>query len=260
MQVKLLSAEQQVVLIQFREIIQKHQIIFDELKKAVKKTKEILEGNIWYDHHTWNEYKDKTKPHNLFLLSQESTNMLEIGFNAGHSSLVALLANPTLQVTAVDIGQHKYVKPCYEILQKYFPNRLRLILGDSTKALPNLLKQSNERYDLIHIDGGHNSIVANADIYNAIKLSAPLTYIVLDDTQKSHLSKLWQFYTHSANLLVPKLNIFPVPVRYATTHAIGVVNVERIAFVHAAYKDQLNQLKKQHKKKKQRLEVRFGFR
>jgi len=266
MQAKLLSPEQQAVLIRFDNSIQAYKSVFSELMAAVKATGELLEGNIWYDHHTWTPYEDKTKSHNLFSLASESTNMLEIGFNAGHSCLVALLANPHLKITAVDIGKHKYVQPCYAVLQRHFGEMIHLITGSSESVLPALQKQEPAPlFDLIHIDGSHNSRVANTDMFNSIQMAAPLAYVILDDTQKPHLRDLWKFYTDAANLLVPKLNIFPHPVQYATMHSIGVVNAERIVLLEDVYKEQvgklneLDELEKKKQKKQKKKKKMHGY-
>ena len=55
-----------------------------------------------------------TKQMNLYKSAMEAKNILEIGFNAGHSCLLFLLANPESKITIFDICEHKYAKPCFE--------------------------------------------------------------------------------------------------------------------------------------------------
>ena len=60
---------------------------------------------------------------------------MEIGFNAGHSTLLSFLANPKLSFLSFDIATHKYTVPCAEYLQKHFD--LTFIKGNSRKtAIP----------------------------------------------------------------------------------------------------------------------------
>ena len=66
-------------------------------------------------------------------------NILEIGFNAGHSSELFLDTNPNSIVTNIDIGYWYYCKFGIKYLEKY-PNRFQIILKDSIKAL-KILKQ-----------------------------------------------------------------------------------------------------------------------
>ena len=79
--------------------------------------------------------------------------------------------------------------------------RISIIIGDSTKTLQN----HNDVFDLIHIDGGHSTEVANSDILQSYRLSKPGTILIMDDYDFPNLHKLWDNYisTHS----LKKLNI-----------------------------------------------------
>jgi hypothetical protein len=243
MDLRLLSKHQQEVLIRFKANIVNNKHIFEELEKAVRKTKKKLEGNIWYKHHTLDEYSDKTKSHNIFALATEATNMLDVGFNAGHSCLIALLANEHLQITAVDIGKHRYVKPCFLILKKYFGDRIKLFIGKSAKVIP-LLKKQEQKYDLIHIDACHAARAVNLDLMNCMQVATSYAYLVLNDTQKKHLSNLWSFYTQTNKFILPKCNIFPRIANSNTMHSIGVIDLIDVELMIKVLKSQQRKLNK----------------
>jgi predicted O-methyltransferase YrrM len=108
--------------------------------------------------------------------------ILEIGFNAGLSAKTFLYARPDITVISVDIGEHEYVLPAKKWIDKEFPNRHMLFIGDSTKALPQIMMQFPlYKPDMIFVDGGHEEPYPRIDISNAIKISKPDTFIVIDD-------------------------------------------------------------------------------
>lgn len=108
----------------------------------------------------------------------------EIGFNAGHSSLVFLETKKDIQMLSFDLGSHPYVFKAKQFIDNTFPGRHKLILGDSRKTVPEYYKNhKTEKFDLIFIDGGHTTDVAFADITNLRKMAHKDTILVLDDTR-----------------------------------------------------------------------------
>jgi predicted O-methyltransferase YrrM len=237
MEKRLLSHEQHQLITKFKKNMDEATDLFDKLLSTVKKTKAEFEGNIYYNHKTFTPLVDKTRQFNLAMMSQQSSNMLEIGFNAGHSAAIALLSNPNLKLTTVDIGRHSYVRPCYDVLREYFgDDRVQLLIGDSTTVLPAIRQHTQEHaFDLILIDGSNDHHVVNDDIYHSLCLAGPYAYLILNDVQKPPLSDLWHYYTNSANMILPKLNVFPGPPHAPAYHAVGVVNTDRIIDVHNVY-------------------------
>ena len=71
-------------------------------------------------------------------LARRAHRMLEVGFNAGHSATLALIANPTLEYHALDLCQHNYTRRCFQLLMFRFPGRVSLTCGDSTVRLREL--------------------------------------------------------------------------------------------------------------------------
>jgi len=109
--------------------------------------------------------------------------ILEIGFNAGHSSELFLENNPNVSVTSFDIGEHKYISNSKYYLDKMYPGRHTLILGDSRVSIPKYSKENpGKTFDIIFIDGGHEYEVARADLENCAKLADKNSLVLLDDT------------------------------------------------------------------------------
>lgn len=119
--------------------------------------------------------------------NQEKKRILEIGFNAGYSALLMLMCNPDIDLLCVDINMHKYTKPCYEKIKSDF-NNITFIAEASRSALPKLI-DSQEMYDIIHIDGGHDKITADTDIDNSLKLCKSGSLLIVDDTHMSHINQ-----------------------------------------------------------------------
>lgn len=110
--------------------------------------------------------------------------VMEIGFNAGHSAELFLKNNPTLSLISFDIGNHDYLVHGKEYIDKNYPNRHQLIIGNSTLTVPTFIKQNpDSRFDLIFIDGGHDYETAKQDLENSLQLCHKDTIILLDDTQ-----------------------------------------------------------------------------
>ena len=65
-------------------------------------------------------------------------NILEIGFNAGHSAELWLSVKPNIKVTSFDIGTHSYLTLGKDFIDRKFPGRHTLILGDSRETLPKV--------------------------------------------------------------------------------------------------------------------------
>ncbi len=127
-------------------------------------------------------HTQQVKEETLYLenLSKNSKNILEVGFNGGHSAETFLKSNKNVIVTSVDIGFHHYVNFGYFYLRKRYKNRIKLYVGDSTKVLPKLISK-NYQYDLIFIDGGHEYKIVKSDLVNSINLSDNETTIIVDD-------------------------------------------------------------------------------
>lgn len=128
----------------------------------------------------------KEKRRNLANLIKSRNKVLEIGFNAGHSALIMLLANKDTKITIIDTCQHAYTEECFSYLNRSFPGRLKLTKGDSTKVMQAL---NGEKFDLIHYDGGKEKTISE-DLKNSIDLVEDDHILLIDDTQNSKLENI----------------------------------------------------------------------
>jgi len=178
--------------------------IQEHLIPIIANCDELLEGNIFMNHHTCtftDDYINKQQNISLLVLNKNIKHVMEIGFNSGFSTLLMLLTNPTLQITCFDLGEHKYTIPCYTQIKTLFGNRLNLIIGNSKTILPMI----QDKYDLIHIDGGHSTDVVISDIYNSYRLSKHGTILIMDDYNFTNIHDIWNNFITIA--LLQPLNI-----------------------------------------------------
>jgi hypothetical protein len=165
---------------------------------------ETVEGNI-FGHHgtdptTYPRAEFKNKRRNLTLFALTKNNVLEIGFNAGHSALLMLTANPNLVYTAIDLGCNPYVDECYAFLKSVFGGRINLIKGNSLTALPELLEQ-NTSFDGYIVDGDHTVEVTYSDLLNITKYAKDGSMLCFDDSEVPELRILVNCFMMEGTLL-----------------------------------------------------------
>jgi predicted O-methyltransferase YrrM len=172
---------------------------------------EPLEGNIFMLHHTTHytdAFLNKTKNISNMVLNQNIKNVMEIGFNSGFSTLLMLLTNKNMKITCFDLGEHTYTMPCFNKLKETFGDRIQIIIGDSTQTLK---KVNGVTYDLIHIDGGHSTEVANSDIQQSLRLSKQRTILIMDDYDFPNLHHLWNYYVAHLRMQKLQINVYNSP-------------------------------------------------
>lgn len=181
------------------------------LIKIIKKLNVKLEGNIYSRHNTFESADNNlsNKRWNIYnvLKKNQPKTILEIGFNAGFSCLFMKMVLPDVNITCVDLNEHKYVEPCFDKLNSDF-NGLSLIPGSSYDVgLPRLIKE-NKKFDFIHIDGDHRIEGARKDMELCLKLCHKDTIILFDDTNLPHLDKLCTEYVKQQKLKDYKFNTY----------------------------------------------------
>ena len=190
---------------QIMEIINKtKQYIDEKLMPVIQQSGSPLCGNIFTQHHHTNyssEYINKQKNFvDILNTRKDIKHVMEIGFNSGFSTLLMLMSNSNINVTSVDLGEHKYVIDCYKIIKNDFQDRIILHIGDSREVLPRL----NKTFDLIHIDGCHYTDVAEIDIINSYNMCREGGLIVMDDYDCNqhpfNLQGFWDGYSKKYNM------------------------------------------------------------
>lgn len=186
---------------EYANIINNHRWILDKIKQIVLQTlgNAEAEGNYF----TMNGNIEVELPElvpkqqNIFSIATNAHNILEIGFNAGHSTLLFLLANPSSNITCIDTCTHLYVKPCFDYLHSIFGDRIQLLKGNSKDIVPTLPKN---HYDIIHIDGDHSINTFKTDFANVYHLSPKI--IIVNDTQEPSINS-----TLGSFILSPKFSL-----------------------------------------------------
>jgi tRNA(Leu) C34 or U34 (ribose-2'-O)-methylase TrmL len=101
-------------------------VIINDLKELIVDSNDTLEGNCFYYNCSLTLCKEQyTKQVNLFAFGKGAeTRICEIGFNAGHSTILILLGREktALNYTIFDIDHHAYTRPCFEYVERQFQN------------------------------------------------------------------------------------------------------------------------------------------
>lgn len=158
--------------------------------------------NAFYVNQTLDLYAELyTKQLNLFWCGKQAlTKICEIGFNAGHSSMLLLLGRDktTLDFTIFDIGYHPYTNPCLHYIKSQFQHiNFEYIEGDSTLTMPNWIESNQsclEQYDVVHVDGGHTEHCISNDMKNADLILKIGGIVIIDDTNLGHINGYVDLY------------------------------------------------------------------
>jgi predicted O-methyltransferase YrrM len=148
-----------------------------------------------------NSVENEEQSKRLIKLCEEYNckNIMEIGFNAGHSADLFLSMNNDIKLTSFDIGVHKYVDYGKKFIDNKYPGRHNLILGDSARTVKEFYKENpGIKFDLIFIDGDHSEIGAISDLFNCQKLADNKTVVVMDDTRNNHPMHSWNINVNRA--------------------------------------------------------------
>ena len=147
----------------------------------ISKNLNVTEGNI-------SSVKQQQDEILEILRNNNFKNIMEIGFNAGHSSEL-FLSNTSAYVHSFDIGDYfnQYLKYGKNFINQKYPNRHTIVFGDSKITIPRFTKNNDIKFDLIFIDGGHDYQTAYADLLNCRGLAHSETIVVMDDIVKNSL-------------------------------------------------------------------------
>lgn len=117
--------------------------------------------------------------HNKFI-NDNTEYIMEIGFNAGISA-INFLKHSKAHVVSFDIGLHSYVWYAKMFIDKKYPGRHTLIVGDSLVSVPQYNLPDNKKFDIIFVDGYHSIHYAKEDMLNSKHLANSDTILILDN-------------------------------------------------------------------------------
>lgn len=167
-------------------------IIKEDVKHHIANIADILdrvgervEGNLICDitSDNFTDAANESKIYNLLKLSENKSKICEIGVNAGHSLLLMVSANPEAEYLIFDLNGHAYTKPCVDYIKNAYPStKITEVYGDSNVTLKQYI-ESNElhTFDLIHIDGGHETETVENDFTHTQKLLTKDGIVIFDD-------------------------------------------------------------------------------
>lgn len=178
------------------------QKLLDDLQQIVVASNCYFEGNSFYFDASITLFPELyPKQVNLFWCGKQTlTKMCEIGFNAGHSSMLMLLGRDKTPIdfTIFDIGHHTYTKPCLQYLQSQFQHvNFEYIEGDSTVTMPKWIEDNQTKlgvYDVVHVDGGHSEHCIQHDMKNTDLLVKKGGIVIIDDTNAPQINKYVDLY------------------------------------------------------------------
>lgn len=153
-----------------------------------------------------------------------NVNICEIGFNAGHSSILILEGqeNNFFNFTIFDIGLHLYMKPCFNFIKDKYKNaNIKLIEGDSIQTIPEWITNNKNcigAYSLIHIDGGHSKECIENDMKNADLLINNNGIIIIDDTNYYYIKMCVDYYIKNKNY--EEIFLLEIDEKYCNPHRI----------------------------------------
>ena len=107
----------------------------------------------------------------------KATNALEIGVYLGHSLLIMLIANPTLQITCID-NEDQFARKAVDYLNRHFDNRITFLHADALKGMDTL---ADDTFDFVHIDADHYDEAVKNQFNASVRLAKLGATVVFDD-------------------------------------------------------------------------------
>lgn len=128
--------------------------------------------------------------------------ILQIGLNSCTNVLVNLLTYPNdVVIYCLDIYENSYTKNIFQYLNNIFPERLKLIVGNSSNSLPLLKKQNPDlKFDLVFIDGSSEMGIANGDFFHSLSFVDFKDFLIFNHRGNKGLQFLWEGYVKDKHI------------------------------------------------------------
>ena len=165
---------------EYLSIISQNQHHIDNLLNIINSYEETLIRNCFYTDNTTDINKDLFyKQRNLFSIAKAGgNNILEIGFNAGHSCLLFLIANPHCHIHVFDNCEFLYMKPCFQYLIDNFGERMTLYTDSSIYSISLFKGNIKKTFDIFHIDGSSENNISNIDFYLCLDMARDKSILI----------------------------------------------------------------------------------
>lgn len=178
----------------FMNVMSNNAYIFKTLEKIVVESgQQYIENSLFFSGLHDMSYNESYihKQVNLFKIARDANTILEIGFNAGHSTALMLLANPKSNILLFDLNEHAYTLQCLKFLKSVFGKDrfIDFIEGDSKQTLTTYLKNNpkmQSRFNLVYIDCGKHDIVVMSAINNCRDFCKLHNHILIVDDYDCH--------------------------------------------------------------------------
>ena len=198
--------------------------LIKELDMIIKKTGEKMEGNCLYRNNSNFNYRiedpDENLRYNIFTLCKNRKSILEVGFNGGHSVALYTYSNPNLLIKSFDICHHDYTEKCANYINEFCNINFELIKGDSQETLKTY--NSNMKFDIIHIDGGHGYDAAKSDLIECKKFIHNDTLLIFDDAYIENIKILLE--DEIKNKFIEEVNYDNLSLKITKYHRIFYYN------------------------------------
>ena len=112
------------------------------------------------------------------------SNICEVGVMAGSSSVVMMMQAPTANWWGFDYALDTMLRTqgAGEFLQKAFPGKALLTIGDSLKTVPKFYDENpSVMCDVVFLDGGKTYDLRKGDLQNFYKMSSNKTIVFMDE-------------------------------------------------------------------------------
>jgi predicted O-methyltransferase YrrM len=150
---------------------------FDELVDVIKKhNTDMIRQNIKFTGHiSATEYKSRIW--SSYANDKNIKTIVEIGFNAGHSTIVLMESNLDAKLYSFE----KFpIQGAIDLVKKRYGERFEIILGDSKTTVPHFAKRGIKA-DLIVIDGDHRGLAPYNDLVNLYQIANDNSILIIDD-------------------------------------------------------------------------------
>lgn len=160
------------------------------------------------------------------------SNICEIGYGAGHSTILYLSINPRAHIYSFDLfpdnednqihtpGETLVFQQAFQAVtlkaiddNRELASRFHKIIGNSNSSIPKFIKKNSHfKCDLLSIDGSHNPPQPFFDMFHSQPLAHQHTIVLLDDMQsrpvKAELEKAIQLgFLEHYECLKPEVHV-----------------------------------------------------